>query len=101
MRAVDLAPPGLTYPSVVGWQSLPSSLRRELHLFAGQLYFNSIEEYRSFLAVMITAKPAMQAEQCLKFIKAWVAIRRKGQNFMPTHVGQVVCKRAVKEAAFD
>lgn len=101
MRAVDLAPPGLTYPSVVGWQSLPSSLRRELHLFAGQLYFNSIEEYRSFLSVMITAKPVMEREQCHQFIKAWVAIRRKGQNFLPTHMGQVVSRRTIKEGAFD
>ncbi|KAL9068327.1 MAG: hypothetical protein Q9161_006250 [Pseudevernia consocians] len=101
MCAADLAPPGLTYPSVVGWQSLTSRLRRELHLFAGQLYFNSFEEYRELLADMVTAKPAIQAEQVLKFIKAWVAIRRKGQNFLPTHIGQIVSKRTIKEGAFD
>ena len=100
MRAVDLAPPHLTFPSVLGWQNLTRSLRRELHLFAGQLYFNTFEEYREFLADMITAKPATQAEGVLRFIKAWVAIRRKGQNFLPTHVGQMVSNRTIKEKAF-
>lgn len=101
MRAVDLAPPGLVYPSVVSWQSLTPRLRRELHLFAGQVYFNTFEEYREFITDMITAKPAVQAEQVLRFIKAWIAIRRKGQNFLPTHIGQMVSNRTIKEEAFD
>ena len=100
MRAVDFAPPTLTYPSVIGWQNLTPSLRRELHLFAGQLYFNTFEEYREFLATFITAKTETDAEQVLQFIKAWVAIRRKGQNFLPTHVGQMVSNRTLKEGAF-
>ena len=101
MRAVDLAPPGLTYPSVASWQSLAPRLRRELHLFAGQVYFNTFEEYRELLADMITTKPTAEAERVLRFIKAWVAIRRKGQNFLPTHVGQIVNNRTIKEGAFD
>ena len=101
MRAVDLAPPHLTYPSVLAWQNLPPALRRELHLFAGQLYFNTYKEYRDFLAENVTAKPAAQADQVLRFVKAWVAIRRKGQNFLPTHVGQMVNNRTLKEGAFD
>ena len=101
MRAVDVAPPGLTYPSVIGWQSLSHILRRELNLYAGQLYFNSLEEYRELLAEMITNKSSVQAEQVLKFIKAWVAIRRKGQNFLPTHIGQLVSNRTLKDGAFD
>lgn len=101
MRAVDVAPPGLTYPSVVEWQSLSRRLLRELNLYAGQLYFNSLEEYRELLADIIGDKPAVQAEQVLKFIKAWVAIRRKGQNFLPTHVGQLVSNRTLKQGAFD
>ena len=101
MRAVDLAPPNLTYPSVLAWQNLTPALRRELHLFAGQLYFNTFKEYREFLADNVTAKPAMQADQVLQFVKAWVAIRRKGQNFLPTHVGQMVNNRTLKEGAFD
>ena len=101
MRAIDLAPPNLTYPSVLTWQKLMPSLRRELHLFAGQLYFNTYEEYRDFLLAYITAKPATEAKQALQFIKAWVGIRRKGQNFLPTHVGQMVNNRTLKEGAFD
>lgn len=101
MRAVDLAPPDLVYPSVLGWQSLTRSLRRELHMFTGQLYFNTFEEYRDFLADIINAKPATQADGVLRFIKAWVAIRRRGQNFLLTHMGQVVSNRSIKEGAFD
>lgn len=101
MRAVDLAPPDLVYPSVLGWQRLTHSLLRELHMFAGQLYFSTFEEYRDFLAEIITAKPATQADRVLRFLKSWVAIRRKGQNFLPTHVGQVVSNRSIKEGAFD
>ena len=101
MRAVDLAPPNLVYPSVLAWQNLTPALRRELHLFAGQLYFNTFKEYREFLADNVNAKPAAQVEQVLQFVKAWVAIRRKGQNFLPTHVGQMVNNRTLKEVAFD
>lgn len=101
MRAVDLAPSDLlTYPSVLGWQTLSRRLRRQLHLFAGQLYFSTFDEYREFLAEIISAKSTVAAEHALEFIKAWVAIRRKGQNFLPTHVGQIVNNRSIKEGAF-
>ena len=100
MRAVDLAPSNLTCPSVLAWQHLTPALRRQLHLFAGQLYFNTFKEYREFLADNVNAKPAAQAEQVLQFVKAWLAIRRKGQNFLPTHVGQMVNNRSLKEGAF-
>lgn len=100
-RAVDLVSPSETYPSVVAWQTLTPRLRRELHLFAGQLYLNSFEDYRELLADMVTAKSTDQAEQVLGFIKAWMAIRRKGQNFLPTHVGQIVNRRTIKEEAFE
>ena len=101
MRAVDLAPPNLRYPSVLAWQNLTPTLRRELHLFAGQLYFSTFKEYREFLAENVTAKPAAEAEQVLQFVKAWIAIRRKGQNFLPTHMGQMVNNRTLKEGAFN
>ena len=101
MQAVDLAPPGQTYSSVVKWQSLTNDLRRELHLFAGQLYFNSYQEYRDFLATVVTAQPAERMDAVLRFIKAWIAIRRKGQNFLPTHVGQIVSNRTLQETAFE
>ena len=100
MRAVDIAPHNLTYASVIGWQKIPRSLRLELHLFAGQLYFSTIEEYREFLADKITARPPAQAERLIQFIKAWVAIRRKGHDFLPTHVGQMVLNRTLKQGAF-
>lgn len=100
MRAVDLQPAGQTYPSVIGWQNLTRRLRRELHLFAGQLYFNSFAEYHEVLADITTAKTKFQTEQALRFLKAWIAIRRKGQNFLPTHIGQIVNNRTIKEGAF-
>ena len=104
LRAVDLAPPGLVSPSVVSWQSLALGLRRELHLFAGQAYFSTFEEYREFITNIIPAnpaKPAVKAEQVFRFIKDWIAVRRKGQNFLPTHIGQMVSNRTIKEGAFD
>lgn len=101
MRAIDSAPPGLIYPSVTDWQILTRHLRRELHIFAGQLYFNSFDEYRELLTEIVNGKPTLQAEEALKFIKAWIAIRRKGQNFLPTHMGQMVNNRTIKEAAFE
>ena len=48
MRSVDFGsdPPS---ESMEAWQDLNGGLRRELHLFAGQLYFNTYEEHQKVL----------------------------------------------------
>ena len=66
------------------WLKLSPSLRQQLHLFAGQLYINTYEEYlewrRGPRTVMVN----------LTFLKAWIGIRRRGQNFSQTHIGRIV-----------
>ena len=82
------------------WQSLSSELRRELNLFAGQVYFNTHKDYmklRKDLGLQLNPS----ADQTLSFVQAWIAIRRKGQDFLQTHVGQLVSGRSIKEEAFE
>ena len=49
MRSVDfgVVPP---LPSMEEWQHMPKSVRRELNLFAGQLYFNDLKDYEKLKA---------------------------------------------------
>lgn len=85
-------------PSLEGWQSLDNGLRRELNLLAGQLYFNTHKDYRRLYKEL---KRAQSMDQTLSFVKAWIAIRRKGQDFLQTHVGQLVSRRALDEEVFE
>lgn len=84
--------------SLENWQSLDSGLKRELNLFAGQLYFNTFKDYKKLLKEL---KRTQSMDQTLSFVKAWIAIRRKGQDFLQTHVGQLVSGRVIKEEAFE
>ena len=86
--------------SLKQWQLLDSSLKRELNLFAGQLYFNEHEDYVGLCHEMAST-PATPVDKYLFFIKSWIAIRRKGQNFLQTHVGQMVSGRSIKQSAFE
>ncbi len=82
------------------WRSLNPNLRQELHLFAGQLYLNSYADYRALFEKMNT--PGYIApEKLLSFIKAWLAIRRKGHNFLQSHMGQMVSGRMLQAEAFQ
>ena len=86
--------------SMKEWQNLSSGLRRELNLFAGQVYFNTYQDYmdlRKDLRLDLSAT----ADQTLSFVQKWIAIRRKGQDFLQTHVGQMVSGRAIKNEAFE
>ncbi|KAL8690285.1 MAG: hypothetical protein Q9218_004235 [Villophora microphyllina] len=79
------------------WDSLTPIVRQELHLFAGQLYFTHIEEYelmKSTLASQTNAVP-------LNFVKEWIGIRRKGQNYLRSHIGQVLSGSLLLEEAFE
>lgn len=66
------------------WLRLSPSLGQQLHLFAGQVYINTYEEYlelrRGSPTVMVS----------LAFLKAWIGIRRRGENFSQTHIGRIV-----------
>ena len=70
--------------AVQNWLKLSPSLRQQLHLFAGQLYINTYEEYREWQR----GPPAIMVN--LTFLRAWIGIRRRGQNFSQTHMGRIV-----------
>ena len=99
MRSVDgSAAPMLD--SNVQWQNLDLNLRQELHLFAGQLYLNSYADYRALFEKLNTAS-YIAPEKLLSFIKAWLAIRRKGHDFLQSHMGQMVSGRMLQPEAFE
>lgn len=99
MGSVDfgMVPPS---PSMREWQNLNSGLRRELNLFAGQVYINTYEDYTK-LCEDLRSKLGSSMDRNLSFVQAWIAIRRKGQDFLQTHVGQMVSGRSIKEHAFE
>ena len=66
------------------WLRLSPSLRQQLHLFAGQLYINTYEEYLEWRG----GPPTIMVS--LTFLKAWIGVRRRGQNFSQTHIGRIV-----------
>ena len=99
MRSVDgSAAPMLD--SNVQWQNINLNLRQELHLFAGQLYFNSYADYR-VLFEKLNSQTYIAPEKLLSFIKAWLTIRRKGHNFLQSHMGQMVSGRMLQPEAFE
>ena len=99
MRSVD-GSAGPMLDSNVQWRRLNTNLRQELHLFAGQLYFNSYADYRALFEKLNTAS-YLAPEKLLSFIKAWLAIRRKGHNFLQSHMGQMVSGRVLQAEAFE
>lgn len=71
-----------------------------MNLFAGQLYCKDLADYEA-LKGELAALEEGGVERTLGFVKAWVGIRRKGQEFGGTHMGFLVDGRAVKEGAFE
>ena len=99
MQAIDgSASPMLG--SNVQWRNLNPNLRQELHLFAGQLYLNSYADYRA-LFEKLNSPSYVAPEKLLSFIKAWLAIRRKGHNFLQSHMGQMVSGRMLQAENFE
>ena len=99
MLSVDY---GLDPPprSMKQWQKLHKSLRRELHLFAGQTFFNTCKEYKKTKEELgEDLNPVVS--QTMSFLRSWTAIRRMGQDFRQTHVGYLVNQQEVKEEDFD
>ena len=99
MMAVDVGA-GSVSRSVEDWQSLSSGIRRELNLFAGQVYLNSHKDYKK-LSKDLGPRLNPSLEQTRSFVKAWIAIRRKGQDFLQSHIGQMVSGRVISEEAFE
>ena len=86
--------------STLQWHNLSLNLRQELHLFAGQLYINSYEDYQALFERL--NKPGyIEPAKLLSFLKAWLAIRRKGHNFLQSHMGQMVGGRLLQKEAFE
>jgi hypothetical protein len=102
-----------TVPTVSCPIEIPTRLRIQLNLFAGQLYISSIEEYREicdFLGVASTIPPegvtvaadgfilaggehssATFTKSPLKFLKMHLSqIRKNGQDIDKTHLGKLV-----------
>ena len=99
MRSIDgSAAPMLD--SNFQWRNLDLNLRQELHLFAGQLYLNSYADYLA-LFEKLNSPSYVAPEKLLSFIKAWLAIRRKGHNFLQSHMGQMVNGRMLQAEAFE
>ena len=99
MRSIDgSAAPMLE--SNFQWRNLDLNLRQELHLFAGQLYLNSYADYPA-LFEKLNSPSYVAPEKLLSFIKAWLAIRRKGHNFLQSHMGQMVNGRMLQAEAFE
>ncbi|KAL9602748.1 MAG: hypothetical protein Q9219_001591 [cf. Caloplaca sp. 3 TL-2023] len=96
MLSLDMATSHPLLLAKEAWQNLSPEVKQELHLFAGQLYFTTFEEYKRL-------EEGLESEDAvpLGFIKQWMGIRRKGQNYTQTHVGQVVSGRVLHEEMFE
>ena len=83
MRFVDagIEPPP---PSMDRWQTLSTSLLRELNLFAGQPYLRDLDDARRLEKAL---GPDLNAsvELTWSFVRAWYGLRRKGRDFSGTH----------------
>ena len=110
----------------------PSKIVNELNLFAGQLYFRSMDAYEETCRMLglylkelpddleryadaigatrfvrgREAKEALglqeaQFSDCpVEFLRKFIGLRRKGQGFLPTHLGQVLHARELYEIDF-
>ena len=79
---------------------VPPHITRELHLFSGQLYIKDYDEYMNFKAELDGAL-GDSTQAPLPFYREWVALRRRGQDILPTHVGQIVEGRTLQRSAFE
>ena len=100
MSAVDSNTYGQPSVSTERWLNVNPQPRLELHLFAGQLYLDTYDQYRQLCEMVGTARGST-ATVPLSFVKEWIGIRRKGQNYLQSHIGQVVSGRVLKEDEFE
>ncbi|KAL8627825.1 hypothetical protein Q9189_006473 [Teloschistes chrysophthalmus] len=81
------------------WNALDPAVRAQVHLFAGQLYFSSFEEYR--LVLKMLGGGSTMGGWSKGFLKEWVGVRRKGHGYLKTHVGEVVTGRVLGREVFQ
>ena len=103
--------------------SAPAHIKTELNLFAGQLYFDSKEEYERvcILLALSMAHPGAEYNKADGFVplayrtggsspittskiailKRLIGLRRKGMNYDRTHLGQVLDAHPLREGSFS
>jgi hypothetical protein len=109
-------------PPTMAW-TFPSHIRTELNLFAGQLYFDSKEEYDSVCVLFAlkmaylgakeidadgfvrpgnrsTGKSSPLTVSAIATFKRLMNLRRKGMGYDKTHVGRVLDARPLMDSDF-
>ncbi|KAL8669967.1 MAG: hypothetical protein Q9168_005470 [Polycauliona sp. 1 TL-2023] len=96
MPSLECSP--IQYPlgAQAAWDALDLDLRQAVHLFAGQLYFTTFEEYEHLVKSLAEKNAAP-----VGFMREWIGIRRKGQNYLQTHLGQVTSGRVLHREIFE
>jgi len=99
--------------------SAPAHIRTELNLFAGQLYFDSREEYERVCQLLALSMAHPGAEFCeadgfvppayrtgrssplttskIAILKRLIGLRRKGMGYSRTHLGQILNANPLSE----
>jgi len=99
--------------------SAPAHVRVELNLFAGQLYFDSKEEYESVCVLLAlarahpgatysqvdgfvppeyrTGRHSPFAQSRVHILKTLMGLRRKGMGYYRTHMGQILNASSLSE----
>ena len=109
---------------------IPSNIINELNLFAGQLYFASKEAYEETYQMLglnlkdprdnadlpptaidairnpsaretLGIQHAQFTDNPVAFLRKLTGLRRKGQAFLPTHLGQILHGREIPDYKFD
>ncbi|KAF8500764.1 hypothetical protein F5888DRAFT_1888086 [Russula emetica] len=97
----------------------PAHIRTELNLFAGQLYFDSREEYERVCQLLALSMAHPGAEYCevdgfvplmyrtgrgsplttskIAILKRLIGLRRKGMDYSRTHLGQILNANPLSE----
>lgn len=81
------------------WDALDPAVRAQVHLFAGQLYFSSFEEYQFVLGML--GDGSGMGGWSKGFLKEWIGIRTKGHGYLKTHVGEVITGRVLRRELFE
>jgi hypothetical protein len=99
--------------------SAPAHIRIELNLFAGQLYFDSKEEYEGVCVLLAlarahpgttysqvdgfvppehrTGRPSPFPQSRVHILKTLIGLRRKGLGYYRTHMGQILNASSLSE----
>jgi hypothetical protein len=108
-----------TIPDALGLWLSPAHIRTELNLFAGQLYFDSREEYERVCELLALSMAHPGTEYCevdgfvppayrtgrssplttskIAILKRLIGLRRKGMGYSRTHLGQILNANPLSE----